>query len=346
MNAQSPRRLLIVKPSSFGDIIHTLPALDALRRHWPGTCIDWLVKDEWSELLLSQPALGKMLLLPRNPSGWRHLATLLRQHRYDMVIDFQGLFRSGVASWLSRAPRRIGFADAREGSGWFYTERIACDARAHAVDRALQLLEGVGVPARTSPRFPFSIPQASLDWAAALLGRERTCGRDVVVIHPAARWKTKCWPAENFARLADSLAADGARIFLVAGAPERGQADAVSALACHPPVNLAGQCTVLELAALLEKANLVISNDSGPMHLAAALDTPVIGLFGPTDPHRVGPYGRGHMALKKQFDCSACHRSRCARNQGCMQAISVGEVIAAARSLLGGKRVPQGAGAH
>ena len=339
----APQRLLIVKPSSFGDVIHTLPALDALSRHWPQARIDWLVKEEWADLLRGQRALSDLLLLPKNIFGWRRLAATLRRRRYDMVIDFQGLFRSGAASWLSRAPARVGFADGREGSRWFYTRPVACDGTAiHAVDRALDLLRQIGVPADGAARFPLEIPEDSENWARALLRREQIDDGDaVVVLHPAARWQTKRWPAARFARLAERLAAGGVKVFLVAGKEQKSQVDGVARLLRAPAVDLAGRCTLPELAALLKKASLAISNDSGPMHLAAALGTPVIGLFGPTDPRRVGPYGALHAALKKPFDCTGCRRDACVRNQGCLQAISVDDVLAAAAPFLPRAAAPE-----
>lgn len=346
--ATPPQRLLIVKPSSFGDIIHTLPALDALRRHWPQAQIDWLVKEEWAELLRGQPALRELVLLPKTFDQWRSLAQSFPARRYDVVIDFQGLLRSGVASWLTRAPARIGFAGAREASRWFYTARIACaPAVLHAVDRNLDLLRQIGVPAAPA-RFPFAVPAESAGWAQALCARERIGAADkIVVLHPAARWRTKRWPAERFAQVADRLAANpGVRIIFVAGGEQAGQVDEVMRQVSGKVVNLAGRCTLLELAALLKRAHLAISNDSGPMHLAAALGTPVIGLFGPTDPRRVGPYGAGHSALKKQFACPGCTRRACVRDQSCLKAIAVDDVLSAAAALLRGRpAAPEWAGA-
>ena len=346
MNTVRPRRILIVKPSSFGDIVHTLPALDALSGRWPEARIDWLVKEEWAGLLEGQPALTELLFLPRSFAGWAPLAADLRARRYDLVIDFQGLFRSGAATWLSRAPERVGFADAREGSAWFYTRRVApAEAAVLAVDRTVDLLRQIGAPVEEPIRFPLPIPAANERWADALLQVPDFERQNIVVIHAAARWRTKRWPAEFFARVADSLAAEGARIFLVAGRQQMAQAEAVAGLTRAPAVNLAGRCSLLDLAALLKRATLAISNDSGPMHLAAALGTPVIGLFGPTDPRRVGPYGGASVALKKQFDCAGCRRNVCAREQACLRAISVEDVLAETARFLRRPSSPEIAGA-
>ncbi|HKY86226.1 MAG TPA: lipopolysaccharide heptosyltransferase II [Pseudorhodoplanes sp.] len=332
-----PRRLLIIKPSSFGDIIHSLPALALLRDHWPDTRIDWLVKEQWAELLIHQPALNEVLLFPAKFSAWRRLRRSLRERRYDMVIDLQGLLRSGVAALLSGAPVRVGFADAREGSVRCYTEKISiCREAVHAVDRNIDLLRQIGIPAAGSATFPLAVPSSAERWAEDLWNKERLGeGQSVVVLHPAARGETKRWPAGRFAEVAEQLAAKmGARIILVAAREQIGHVTEVTARLRTRAINLAGATSLLELAALIKRASLVISNDSGPMHLAAALATPVVGLFGPTDPQRVGPYGRHTIALKKQFDCAGCSRRACVRDAECLKMISAEDVLAAASQLM------------
>lgn len=332
-----PRRLLIIKPSSFGDIVHALPVLALLKRQWPQTLIDWLVKEDWAELLAHQQALNEVLLFPKSFSAWRDMRRSLRERRYDMVIDLQGLLRSGIAALLTGARVRVGFADGREGSCWCYTERIKCSPAAiHAVDRGIDLLHQIGISVDGSVTFPLTVPAAAEHWADALWKKEQIVeGENTVVFHPAARGETKRWPAERFAQVADQLASSmGARIVLVAAREQIAHVDEVARHLRGRAINLAGASSLLELAALLKKASLMISNDSGPMHLAAALGTPVIGLFGPTDPRRVGPYGDGHVALRKDVDCSRCSRRACVRDAACVRAIGVDEVSAAARAIL------------
>jgi lipopolysaccharide heptosyltransferase I len=333
----APDRLLIVKPSSFGDIIHALPVLELLQHQWPRTAIDWLVKEEWAELLLGQPAIDKVLIFPKNFKAWRALKNRLRQTRYNAVIDLQGLLRSGIASLMTGAPVRIGFADSREGSCWCYTTRIEPSrGSVHAVERNLDLLRQIGFPAVTAPTFPLPTSCAADDWLESLWRKEHLDHPEgAVVIHPAARWKTKRWPAKRFAEVGDRLsAAHSARIFLIAGSEQSAQAsEVVRHMQCRA-VNLAGITSLPQLMALLRRASLLISNDSGPMHLAAALGSPVIGIFGPTDPRRVGPYGAVNVALKKNFLCSGCSRQRCTHAQECLRAISVDEVVENASTML------------
>jgi lipopolysaccharide heptosyltransferase I len=348
-----PRRLLIIKPSSFGDIIHTLPALASLSQHWPQTLIDWLVKDEWAGLLCNQQVLNEVLSFPENLAAWLSLRKTLQERRYDMVIDFQGLLRSGAASFLAKAPARIGFAAGREGSRWCYTVCIKSSAGAiHAVDRNLDMLKQIGVPMSGPVTFPLRLPAETESWAEALWTREQIeGGENTVVVHPAARWETKRWMAERYAQVADRLSSRmGARIILVAGGEQISQVDEVLRHLRGPAINLAGKSTLLELAALLKKSTLVISNDSGPMHLAAAVGTPVVALFGPTDPRRVGPYGAAHVVLKKQFQCAGCTRRGCAHEQQCLKLITVDDVVAAATPFLPNRslkdKAPAGSGAR
>jgi lipopolysaccharide heptosyltransferase I len=340
----TPARVLVVKPSSFGDIIHTLPALDAIHRGWPQTAVDWIVKPEWMPLLEGHPMLREVLPFPTDWGAWRRMIPLVRARRYDMVLDFQGLLRSGVLSLCTGAPVRIGFANGREGSPWCYTRRVgtagdSAGGRAtpgerpmHAVDRYLSLVREAGVAIGQPVRFPLPAwPEAEqwVDgwWRGAGIRSDET----VCIVHPAARWETKRWPAERFARLADRLVKEqGWRVILVAGPAERPQAEAVARLMQQPVIDLAGRTTLPQLAALLRRAARLVTNDSGPMHLAAAVGTPVVAFFGPTDPRKIGPYGRDHQALRAEIDCSPCGRRRCVQGLACLNAIGVDDAYAAA----------------
>jgi len=353
----APERLLLVKPSSFGDIIHTLPVLDAIHHSWPRTAVDWIVKLEWITLLEGHPMLRETLPFPMSWRAWRRTIPLIRQRRYDMVLDLQGLLRSGLLTLSTGAPVRIGFATGREGSPWCYTRRIETPGGSmsaskrgvvsgrpghhasihtpiHAIERYLHLAREAGVSIHGPARFPLPLWPDAERWAdrcweeADIRPTERIC-----LIHPAARWATKRWPAERFASLADRLAGEqGWRVILVAGPKEREQAAAVTARTQRPHLDLSGRTTIPQLAALLRRATLLVTNDSGPMHLAVAVRTPVVALFGPTEPRAVGPYGPGHIVLRKEIDCSSCTRQHCVKALGCLGAISVEEVFEAVES--------------
>ena len=337
-----PQRILLIKPSSFGDIVQSLPVLAALKRSWPEAEIDWAIKPEWAQLIEDHPLLQRIVLFPRGWSDALRRAKSLRARRYDLVIDLQGLLRSGLCAMLTGCPARAGFADSREGSFWCYTQRVQVSAgRVHAVDRYLDLVRQLGVA--TGPPVTFPLPErvSERDWLKQLWQRENIDAAETIcVLHPAARWKTKRWPAERFARLADRLIAEhGARVILVGGADALGTIDDVRGQMKRKVLNLGGATNLRQLAALLRRANLLVTNDSGPMHLAAALGTPVVALFGPTDPRRVGPYGEGHVVLRKDIDCSSCNRNRCARDGACMKAIEVDEVLCGARHIIRAARL-------
>jgi heptosyltransferase-1 len=365
-----PERLLLVKPSSLGDIIHTLPVLDAIHHSWPGTAVDWIVKPEWIMLLEGHPMLREVLPFPMNWRAWRRAIPLIRQRRYDMVLDLQGLLRSGLLSRFTGAPRRIGFERGREGSPWCYTQRVGLPcvsqtgpidslrtplhapmhAPMHAIDRYLHLAREAGVSIQNPVRFPLpSWPDAER-WADRCWDEMGTRSQDMVcVIHPAARWTTKRWPAERFASLADRLVAEqGWRVILVAGPNEREQVAAVTALMRRPHRDLSGHTSLPQLTALLRRAALLVTNDSGPMHLAVAVGTPVVALFGPTDPRAVGPYGSGHVILRKEIDCSSCTRQRCVKALACLTAITVEDVLSAVeyagRAKIPAEGAPDGVG--
>ena len=332
-----PGRILLIKPSSFGDIVHCLPVLAALKHHWPNAEVDWAVKREWAGLLTGHPMLRRVVFFPGTAlEGVRSWQTL-RRDDYDMVIDLQGLFRSGLYAALTGCPVRVGFDDSREGSSWFYSRRIKVSNDAvHAVDRCLDLVRQIGVKTAPTPAFPVPDGKQEQEWVDDLWRRNQIRdGEAVCIIHPSARWPTKRWPAERFAQLADGLIArERMRIMIVGSGSEASQIEQMSRQMSQPAINLAGETELLQLAALLRRANLLVSNDSGPMHLAAAVGTPVVAIFGPTDPSRVGPYGDGHVVLRKEIDCSRCTRRACIRDALCMKAIGVSDVFEAVRAVV------------
>ncbi|MFQ5932969.1 MAG: lipopolysaccharide heptosyltransferase II [Nitrospiraceae bacterium] len=332
-----PRRLLLVKPSSMGDIVHTLPVLAALHSGWPGTKIDWVVKPEWMTLLENHPMLHDVVSFPKNWRQWGRTIGELRRRRYDMVIDLQGLLRSGLLSVMTGAPVRVGFANAREGSPWCYTHRITVPYRViHSVERYLHLVWHVGVPKDIPRTFPLPKWRETEAWVGGLWQQEGIAPEEAVcLIHPAARGANRRWPAERYAELADRLAAKkGCRVVLVGAQTQLDQLNAVRRLMRRRAINLAGQTTLPQLVALLRKATLLITNVSGPMHLSAAVGTPVVGILGPTDPEKMGPYGSGHIVLKKDVDCSSCGRQRCVNGLACLKSISVDEVYRAVEAVV------------
>jgi lipopolysaccharide heptosyltransferase II len=326
------QRLLFVKPSSLGDIIHALPVLDALRRHFTRARITWLVKREWAELVERVEGVDEIVTVEPGLYGWLGAVPRLRASGFDLAIDLQGLFRSGAMAWLSGAIRRIGFANAREGSSWFYTLRVPVPTtEIHAVDRYLLITDAMGISRKAEPAFRFRLSSSDDQRVDELLSRRGVKGGSRwVAMNVSARWPTKRWPIRSFAGLIDHLAAAGIGPVVLVGAPgDGGAADDVSRLASRPPVSLVGQTGIGLLPALLRKASVLVTNDSGPMHVAAAVGTPVVAMFGPTSPTRTGPYGTSHHVLRTGIPCSPCFSRRCTNvnRLECLTAIAVTEVF-------------------
>jgi len=345
---QDPR-VLIIKPSSLGDIVHALPVLAALRARWPFAHVAWLVSRPFATLLEGHPLLdevivfdrqgyGRMLRSPVRAVDFVRFLRRLRRQRFDAVLDLQGLFRSGFLAWATGATRRFGFADARELAWLFYTRRVPGDRRAtHAVDMNLRLAAAAGFDTQTVT-FPLGLRREELDEARTLLDRAAgTALPRFVALAPGARWETKRWPVERLAQLIERLHAGGfPPVVLLGGPDDRFLAERIRGATRGPIVDLTGRTTLRQLAALLSLAEVVICHDSGPMHVAAALGKPLVALFGPTDPARTGPYGRPESIIRVPLDCSPCYERQCPLgHHNCMQKIDVETVLSAVRRVSG-----------
>jgi lipopolysaccharide heptosyltransferase I len=345
-------RILIIKPSSLGDIVHTLPMLAALRQAHPDAHIAWLAEQSFVQLLEDHPQLdevipfdrrrfGKMARSPRIAVEFVRFLRDIRRRNFDLIVDLQGLFRSGFLAYASAAPQRVGFAAARELAWLFYTERVRCPRGVrHAVDKNLCVTAALGLPA-DPPSFVLQPRPKESARAAALLA-ERSIDAFTAVI-PGARWKTKRWRADRFGTLIDRIHGDGLPACVLLGAPaDREFADQVVAACQTPVVDLVGTTSLRELVALIDRAACVICHDSGPMHIAAALEKPIVAIFGPTDPARTGPYSRDAQVITPPIYCAPCHRRRC-WHHSCMQQLDVETVFETvrktARGVLGPKLV-------
>ncbi|MGH7177202.1 MAG: lipopolysaccharide heptosyltransferase I [Tepidisphaeraceae bacterium] len=324
----SPRRVLLIKPSALGDVVHALPILNLLHRRWPDARISWLVNSTFAELLEGHPQLERVIRFDRdrlanswwNPGALRDLGRFigaLRDEHFDLVVDLQGLLRSGLAARLSRASHRVGFANARELAWLFYTDRVRIDHRQHAMQRYLALAAAIGCG---SEPVEFLFPVTDDDRRTI---RDVAPDSPFVVLLPGTNWPTKRWPVERFAAVVEPLARRFGLQSVVAGGAD------VNDIAVQIPgaVNLAGRTTLRQLVALLERADLVIANDSGPMHIAAALNRPLVTLFGPTNPDRTGPWGRDDAVLRIDIPCSPCYSRRCS-HQSCLKWIGSEDVLA------------------
>jgi heptosyltransferase I len=357
------RKILLIKLSAVGDVVHTLPVLNKLRRRYPAARLDWLVTPGIAELLQHNPAISNVIEFARDERSapWRfapfaaaaRLVAQLRAVEYDLVIDLQGQLRSGFFAFTSGAPVRIGFdkprADiwktlsrkipdearkhawqgAREGSWLAYTDLIALPTLdIHPVERYLGIGAMLGLDDGLAD-FSFPIPQEARVRIEALADYYDIAKAKLLVMAPGTNWETKEWRREAFAEVARHFMQKGFAVTLIGSERERALCDDVAKLA-PGAINLAGETTLSELAALISRATICVTNDSGPMHLAVALGRPVVSIFGPTDPVWAGPYRRDGAILRADLPCSPCYLrqlSRCQFGHACMQDVAAGAVI-------------------
>lgn len=344
-----PKSILIIKLSAIGDVVHALPLLEILRVNFPDARIDWLVEEEASQIIDGHRGLDNIII--SNRKSWqkrfftgggasaviKEIIQFLREIRlveYDLVIDLQGLLKSGILTGLSKGKRKIGSTGGREGSALFLTERpFPVDYNQHALDRYLKAGEYLKC---TKDSWRGDIPVHDSDKRSIdkLIHENGTGGKRLVAINPMARWKTKLWESDRFAVLADKMQKElSCRIIFTGGSRDRSSLDKIISKMDEAPVNLAGHTSLKELAYLYYRCRLLISTDTGPMHVAAAMDCPVVALFGPTAPWRTGPYGEGHRVIRGEAECSPCFKKRC-DHMTCMRNITVDRVFESVKQML------------
>jgi heptosyltransferase-1 len=327
-------RLLIIKPSSLGDIVHALPAVNLIRRRHHDAHIAWLVNPEFASILQNNPLINETILFPRRElSKLPGLIRQLRRQHFDVALDLQGLLRSGLIAKLAGIPRRIGLSDSREGARYLHTEVVEVP-RCHAVDRYLHAAGHL--QCGTSPvEFPIGITDADRLRVGELL---TGIAPRPIAINPMSRWETKIWGDDKFTALIEKLPAS--RIILTGSTAERERIEKIlggtRSIASAVPRNLAGKTTLPQLAELYRRCSVVITNDSGPMHIAAAMGVPVVAIFGPTDPALVGPYGQGHAIIQAEGFRCPCQAPVCRQTpvHPCMTRITVEQVMAAVKPFL------------
>ncbi len=338
--------ILIVKLSAVGDVIHTLPSLAALRKLYPRAHITWVVEEMSADLLRDHPLIDR-LLVSRRPSWireflhgrpvWPLLEMIvfiraLRERRYDIVIDFHGLFKSSAIVLLSRGKRKLGYDSMQELSGLFVKEKIPEDMGKHAVDRYLDFPRYLGAR-EIKPKFLIPLKEENRTRVEDLLKAHHVeSAAGFVAINPVALWETKLWENRKFALLADRIIEELNTDVVFTGSGAREIAK-IRDVMKHPAANLGGKTSLRDLGCLYRRARLLVTTDTGPMHLAAAVGTPVVALFGPTDPARTGPYGEGHTVIRRDLPCSPCFKKKCPTND-CMREIAVDDVLAAIKRRL------------
>lgn len=322
-------RFLLVRLGSMGDIIHALPAAAALRDTFPAAQIDWAVEPRWTRLLKDNPDLNRVIAANRtSPAGLLSTLKAIRASRYTCAVDFQALYKSALLAFASAAPRRIGFSSsyAREGlASILYTERLN-PRGPHKVDHNLTLARAAGANKTAALRFPLAIDQEDEDAVSRELSKNAI--GEFFVLNPGGGWLSKCWPAERYGELHGKIAGRfGWRGVVCFGPGEENLArDVVRAAGDPPPVAI--PLALGPLMALLRRAKFIVSADTGPLHLASALGTPVIGLYGPTDPSRNGPYSCADIVVRNAHTSVTTYR-REASYSAAMLSITVDQVLEA-----------------
>ncbi len=345
-------RILIVRMSALGDIVHALPVLAALRRAWPAAKIDWIVDEAYAPILTLAEGLHQRVIVraktPGNPKkglpppgcvtfggamGYLNAVRHLRAQKYEAALDLQGLIKSAVWARLSGAARVIGFdrAHLREPmAAALYSETVAPREAPHVIQKNLSILQALGVPPATI-ELPLH-PQG----AVATTGAIAAIGgaKKYAVLNPGAAWPNKRWPAERFGEFAAQLRARTGLPSLVTWGPgERDLTERVivasdGAAIAAPPTAIA------DLAVIMRDAALVVSGDTGPLHIAAAMGTPLVGLYGPTWPERNGPWHPDDQVISRAGGCVCHHKRQCLRGAPCINEIEVRDVLTAAERRL------------
>jgi ADP-heptose:LPS heptosyltransferase len=329
-------RILITRLSHIGDCVLTLPLLCALRRRYPSAYIVWAVERPADQLLYRHPDLDQVIVVPRNwlrrPIVAARLRRELREHRLDVAIDPQSLTKSSALARLSGARIRLGMArpDGREISPWL-NNRLAEITKSHLVDKTLEMLQSINC---ADDRVEFRLPIDQTALAEMASWCSQIPGQSFIAINPGGSWTSKRWEPERFAAVArQALDRWHLRSLVVwAGDAERQMAQSIvnasgGAAKIAPPTNLN------QLAALLFRAKMYLGGDSGPMHIAAAVGTPCVALFGPTKPEDSGPYGQGHENIQAWYQSGNCRQRRSAANDA-MRAIQVPDVLAAIEKII------------
>ena len=337
------KKILVIKPSSLGDIANSLVVVPQLRKLFPGSTVHWLANTEYAGFTALS---GVEHVIGFDRSSWRRwsgvfrgmksfitLCRQLRAQKYDIVIDLQGLLRSGWFSRVTGAPVRVGFADARECASFFYTTRVSVDRRnTHSVDCCLKAVEALG-----SLQKPVAWEWPALERVADnILKKLNIRKKEYFVIVPGARWKTKQWTPASFAQVAAELhQIYGLPVYITGTAGESALASSIELDASQLAgdrehiLSLAGKLNIIELAVLCRDARLVLSGDTGPMHMADALGGRIVALMGPTNPVEHGPYTQPDNVISVHTCCVPCHQRTCDKQSiECMDMITPEMVLA------------------
>ena len=338
-----PERVLCIKLKHIGDVLLATAAIRALRRAWPSCQIAALVPEGTEEVLQGNPDLTAIFTHDRGAGlagAWRTIRAI-RRYAPSLVLEMGGGDREAILGWLSGARLRVGYAPGMSG-GWrriLLTQSVSWNGNQHIVETNLDLIRACGLTAVAGQPVLAVRSEAAGRMSARLQAAGLGVGQPLIVVHPVSRWLFKAWPEVSCAGVLASLAHRREYAVAVTSGPEAREVSAVTRIvqrAAVPVINLAGQTSLADLAAILQRAVLFLGVDSAPMHMAAALGVPVVVLFGPSGEHSWGPWGAGHTVLTSPFLCRPCGQDGClgSKRSDCLEAISAQAVLEAVDALL------------
>jgi heptosyltransferase I len=335
------KNILIVKLSAIGDVIHALPVAAALKQSNPDCRITWLVEKPAYDLLTNNPNIDEIIIFDKpkfkSISGLLkngpELSTLLKSQKFDLAIDLQGLFKSAALTYLCGAPVRVGYCDMRELS-WLVSKPI-CGAQKneHVIERYLDVVRELGCQV-IQPVWNIAASEEEKENVEDILACEGILkDTNFIVLAPGTNWASKCWAPEKYAEVAEALHKKYDIVSVIIGGPKDRELAQIIKEKCDCAIDLCGKTTLKQLSYVMQKSALFLGGDTGPMHLAVSMNTPVIALFGPTDPKRNGPYGQKNTVIQSGSECSPCFKRQCTPLK-CMEAITVEEVLQAGKKYL------------
>ena len=336
------KNILIVKLSAIGDVIHALPVACALKQTYPDARITWVVEKAAYDLLTNNPYIDEIIIFDKPKfkslagllSNGYKFSKLLKSHNFDLAIDLQGLFKSAAISYLSGAPNRLVYCNARELSDKIGQRICGKYEHGHVVDQYLDVARHLGCKI-DQVEFSMNITELEAQTAEIIANHAGLrLENPYVVLAPGTNWPSKCWPTTHFAKLVDKLYYNHIIPVIIGGPSDNRLAQELIDNTQIPPIDLTGKTSLKQLAYIIKKSQAFVGGDTGPMHLAVAVGAKVVTMFGPTDPIRNGPYRDGHKILLAPVPCQGCWEKICPKDENCMSTIKADEVFKGIKSML------------
>lgn len=341
-------RIVIIRLSSIGDVLHCTPVVRTLKETMPECHITWIVGQVAADMLRYNPYIDELYIWPREQwekamrAGrfreawqlWQQLRSYFKTKQYDIALDIHGLFLSGMVTAASHTPRRIGLSNTRELNHLFMTETAPPPAGPHVIQRYLSALQPLNITT-SDYRMTLVVPPSAAEFADSLLQQHQVSPQDkLVAVNPVTTWSAKNWPPEYFAKVIQELS-QHAKILLCGGPSDRAISEHIVKLAGVPVIDAVGRTSLLEMAALLQRSQVLVVGDTGPLHISIAVGTPSVSIFGATDYRRYGPLDPGHTVLTGETTCPPCHKTVCrTKDLRCLKSTTPETVVRHTLSIL------------